>query len=55
MIGDATIENKKAVRKQKLLLKSGFCRPCFSRTNNLFPVNKLYQQKIFKSNVTLES
>ena len=29
MIGDATIENKKAIRKQKVILKTGFCRPSF--------------------------
>ena len=35
MIGDTTIETKKVVGKQIPILKSGYCKPCFSRTNNL--------------------
>ena len=35
MIGGTAIENNKVVRKQKLILKSGYCKPGFSRTNNL--------------------
>ena len=35
MKGDTTIENKKVVGKQIPILKSDYCKPCFSRTNNL--------------------
>ena len=35
MIGDTTIETKKVVGKQIPISKSGYCKPCFSRTNNL--------------------
>ena len=34
MIGGTTIENIKVVRKKKPILKSSYCKPCFSRTNN---------------------
>ena len=36
IIGDATIENNKVLRKQKLiLLKEGYCKPCLWKINNL--------------------
>ena len=35
LTGDTTIENNKVIRKQKLILTSDYCKPCFSRTNNL--------------------
>ena len=48
--GDTTIENNKSVRKQKPILKSGHCKPCFSKKTT-FVANKSNQPQL-KSNVT---
>ena len=53
IIGDTTIKNNKVVRKQKPTLKSGYCKPWFSRTNNLY-CKKVSLATNFKSNVTLK-
>ena len=50
LIGDTTIENNKVVIKQKLILTSGYCKPCFSRTNNL--CNQVVPATTFKRNIT---
>ena len=50
LIGDTTIENNKVVIKQKLILTSGYCKPCFSRTNNL--CNQVGPATTFKRNIT---
>ena len=54
MIGDTTIENKKVVKKHKPTLKSSYCKPCFSRENNLC-CKQVVPAKTFKSNVTLKT
>ena len=36
MMGDTTIENNKVVRKQKPVLKNGYCKSCFSKRNKPF-------------------
>ena len=50
LTGDITIENNKVIRKQKLMLTSGYCKPCFSRTNNL--CNQVVPATTFKRNTT---
>ena len=54
MIGDTTIENNKVVRKQKPILKSGYCKPCFSITNNLC-CKQVVPATTFKSNIFLKT
>ena len=54
MIGDTNIENNKIVRKQKPILKNGYCKPCFSRTNNLC-CKQAAPTTTFKSNATLKT
>ena len=54
MIGDTTIESNKVVRKQRLILKSGYYKPCFSRTNNLC-CKQVLPAIAFKSNVILKT
>ena len=51
VIGDTTIDNNKVIRKQKPILKSGYCKPCFSRTDNLC-CKDVVPAATFKSNVT---
>ena len=54
MIGDTNIENNKIVRKQKPILKNGYCKPCFSKTNNLC-CKQAAPTTTFKSNTTLKT
>ena len=54
MIEDITIENNKVVRKQKPMLKSGSCKPCFSKTSNLW-YKQVVPTTTFKSKVTLKT
>ena len=53
MIGDTTIKNSKAIRKQNLI-KNGCCQPCFSRTINLC-YKQIAPTTTFKRNVTLKT
>ena len=46
-------ENSKVVRKQKPVLKNDYCKPCFSRTNNLC-CKQVVPATNFKCNVTLK-
>ena len=54
VIGDTTIKNNKVVRKQKSTLKSGYSKPCFSRTNNLY-CKQVVPATNFKNNITLKT
>ena len=54
MIGGTIIENNKVVGKQKLILKSGYCKPQFSRTNNLCCKQDV-PATTFKHNFTLKT
>ena len=54
MIGEATIKNSKAIRKQNLILKNGYCQPCFSRTINLC-YKQIAPATTFKRNATLKT
>ena len=54
MIGDTTIENNKKVRKQKPVLKIGYCKQCFSRTRYLC-CKQVVQATTFKNNAILKT
>ena len=40
MIEGTTVESYKVVGKKKPALKSDYCKPCFSRTNNLCEISR---------------
>ena len=54
MIGDTTIGNNKVVRKQKPILKSGCCKPCFSIIIKLC-CKQAVPTTTFKSNIFLKT
>ena len=54
MIGGTTIKSNRAVGKQRTILKRGYCKPCFSRTNSLY-CKQVIPVTTFKSNVTLKA
>ena len=54
MVGGTAIENNKIVRKQKPILKVGYCKPCFSRRNKIC-CKQVVPATTYKSNVTLKS
>ena len=54
MIEGITNENNKIVRKQNPILKSSYCKSCFSKTNKLC-CKQVVPATTFERNVTLKS